>query len=492
MLRQPPHVAAYHGTAPLGTGGTAEVWSATGPRGPAALKLARTARDIPHLAAEAALLRRLSHPHVIGLQACGRGWLATDLVDGQPLDRYARRAPLADLVLLALELVDALEHLHSHGVVHGDLKPANVLVDGWGHLKLIDVGGTRRRGTPGFVAPEVLGGARPTEASDRYGLGATLYAAFTSHPPFDTSDPYALRHLPRATLPLPAVAHRGDLPAQLSLLVASLLARDQARRPSLAAVRRLLLAFPSIPPQPPMPGMLRVRRALCDAVAEAAAGQPVVVVLHGATGSGRRSLSREATRLARIEGMTYLRRATPEAFEAACAKGERPCTFVRLGLAGSVDFARQALDLRGGSLLIGYASLPIPTLARAGARHLSPDALTRDDARAIGRWLGVRDDALVGAVWRRSRGLPRALWIGLETSATRPITERAIFALPGNTARVVAALQQRGGRITLAQLSRAIDLPLPALADQIELLLATGRVAASPDGSTYELIGRGG
>ncbi len=493
MFRDPPRIGAYHASRPLGIGGSAEVWEARGPAGAVALKVARPPDGHKLIAAESALLRRAHHPHIARLVDEGDGWLATELVHGLPLDRWARGRSLDDIFGVALELSGALMYLHRHGVIHGDLKPANILVDGYGHLKLLDPGGRRRRGTPGFVAPEVLSGDRPDEAADRYAFGACVFAALTGKVPFDVADPAALRHLPVRSLPVPAHAHRADLHPKLSEILQALLVRQPARRPTLPEVNRYLSKAYKLPPSPPRPGMLRARQALADAVARAATGENLVVMLHGPTGSGRRTLAREAAKLAELEGMTFHRRATAGEFASAARRGDKPVTILRIGPAGSVGQAREAIEAFGpGSLLIAYGLLPIPPLARAGALHISPDALTREDARAVGRWLGVADIGKTDEVWRSVRGLPRAVWLGQEHLATRHTDQRRLFSLPGTTARVVGALGKAGGAMDLIDLSENLDLPMAVLVDQIELLLSTGRVEASSDGLRIALVRRTG
>lgn len=487
MLMQPPHIGDYHATRPLGIGGTAEVWEARGPHGLVALKVARDEQQARVVAAESGLLRRASHPHIARLLDAGDGWIVTELVRGLPLDRWAIGRDLDDILGVCLELIGAVRHLHHQGVVHGDIKPANALVDEMGHLKLLDPGGRRRRGTPGFVAPEVLDGARPNEATDLYSLGATLYAAITGHGAYDVADPAALRHLPHVALPITPRAWRADLSTKLARLVLGLMSRDPSHRPSLTEVQHLFTRFHRLPSVPPAPGMVRARRALGEAVAKASAGESVMVLLYGPTGSGRRTLAREAMGLAELDGMTFMRRATPAELVTAVHEGKRPCTITRIGPAGSVAFARQALEMSGSCLVIGYGPLPVPPLARAGAVHIAPDALTRDDARAIGQWLGVADVGRIDEVWRAARGLPRAIWIGLEPHASRNTENRRMFSLPGTTARVVTAIHKAGESIHITDLAEQVDLPMPMLVDQLELLLATGRVTSSDDGLTIRM-----
>ena len=147
-----------------------------------------------HLEAEARALARLgTHPHVVALSAVGTapdgsGWLAMDLAARGSLADQPRPAP-ARALRWASQLAEALAHAHARGVVHGDLTPANVMLDAGGRLLLGDFGAAslstgagpepRAAGppgghTPGFAAPERRRGGRATTASDVYGFGATV------------------------------------------------------------------------------------------------------------------------------------------------------------------------------------------------------------------------------------------------------------------------------------------------------------------------------
>lgn len=153
---------------------------------------------------EARVLARLAHPHVVGVLGFHGGdaevppHLVMELVEGGSL---AGRLPLpgADVVRLGIELASALAHAHAAGVIHRDVKPANVLLDREGRARLSDFGISRlgaaqdagwtltaagqAPGTPGYLAPEVLRGEAPSAATDLYALGVLLYQASTGQLP---------------------------------------------------------------------------------------------------------------------------------------------------------------------------------------------------------------------------------------------------------------------------------------------------------------------
>lgn len=200
-------VGAYRLLQPIGRGSSGSVWRAVRAAGgrdtDAAVKLAhRALAGMPQaarFAREATILARLGHPHIAqlfeaGVTPDGRPYLVLELVVGERIDRHCdrRRLPIAARVELFLQVCAAVAHAHRCAVVHGDLKPANILVDLEGRVKLLDFGLARLleapaaagasgadAGVPGLTptaaAPEQLRGEAPTTASDVYALGVLLY-----------------------------------------------------------------------------------------------------------------------------------------------------------------------------------------------------------------------------------------------------------------------------------------------------------------------------
>lgn len=129
--------------------------------------------------------------------------IVLDWVDGTDLARLLRERgtpglPTPTVLAYLAEVAEALTYLHTQepAVIHGDVKPANLILASGGHVKLVDFGlsstlGTQgqRRGTPGYRAPELEAGAAPSRATDVYALAATAYALLSGAPP--TADPEA-------------------------------------------------------------------------------------------------------------------------------------------------------------------------------------------------------------------------------------------------------------------------------------------------------------
>jgi hypothetical protein len=206
--------------------------------------------------AEARALARLQHPSAV--QVFDVGWegdqpyLVMELVGGGTLRGHLDAGPLpADEVRsLGIQVGNALAAAHEHGILHRDVKPANILGER-GRWKLADFGiahvpGSELTmtgqflGTPAYAAPESLSAGEFSPASDVYGLGATLYAALTGQPPYGG-------HLGAlTTTPLaPIEARAPGTPPALVAAVTAALDRDPTRRPSARALVDLLAREPA-------------------------------------------------------------------------------------------------------------------------------------------------------------------------------------------------------------------------------------------------------
>lgn len=251
----------YRIEAELGRGGQAVVYRATqiALQRQVALKvvspgLSGDADFMERFAREGVSAASLDHPHVIPVYEAGHSgdaaFLSMKFVDGPSLDDLIRRRggvdPGRGLAILR-QVADALDYAHSRGIVHRDVKPANILIGPGDHSYLSDFGlaramdGTRLTsagvwlGTVEYVAPEQIRGAEVTAASDRYALAVVAYETLTGAPIFDLTDQTALLYAHVHEPPVPPSRRRPELGDEVDAVFAAALAKDPAARPATAA-----------------------------------------------------------------------------------------------------------------------------------------------------------------------------------------------------------------------------------------------------------------
>ncbi|MCO5168708.1 MAG: serine/threonine protein kinase [Planctomycetes bacterium] len=221
---------------------------------------------------EVEVLSRLRHPSILGVLAHGtfqgRPYLVLKYCPGATLRQHLEargRLPVTDAARLVLQLAQALDHAHAHGVVHRDVKPANVILDARSRrARLIDFGvahdvaGPRLTrtgdllGTPLYMAPEQLRGQRGADPRvDVYALGALFYECATGAPPYTARTAVELAHKHAAGPPTPPTALVPGLPRPLDRICLAALEADPSRRTAsareLAAALEGLLASPDAP-----------------------------------------------------------------------------------------------------------------------------------------------------------------------------------------------------------------------------------------------------
>lgn len=256
-------LGAYRLEEAIGKGGMGVVWAATlagGGRVAVKLLTLRRARDERFrrsLWREARTIARLDHPHIVGLHdvgvvgadqategiPAGAPYLVMDLVQGVSLHRHRGQLGWHRLREVLLGLLGALGHAHSRGVIHGDLKPSNVMVDGEG-VRLTDFGVARvagpggwgpserpNGGTPSYMAPELLTGDWRDVGpwTDLFGLGCLAWSLACGRPPHHAGNRYEVIRA-QLTDPLPRFAPTQPVPPRLEGWLRRLLAREPGRR----------------------------------------------------------------------------------------------------------------------------------------------------------------------------------------------------------------------------------------------------------------------
>ena len=199
--------------------------------------------------AEATILARLNHPQIATIyelfRADGDLLMVMEFVRGESLDKLSERlgalsperaAYIIDLIL------SALEHAHRAGVVHRDVKPANVMVTDEGSIKIMDFGiarilgadqktvDFRLMGTPAYMSPEQVLGEEVDGRSDLYSVGVLLYRLLTGALPFAADTALGMLQRQIRDTPIPICAHRSGLPDWCEGIVQRALAKAQADR----------------------------------------------------------------------------------------------------------------------------------------------------------------------------------------------------------------------------------------------------------------------
>jgi serine/threonine-protein kinase len=202
---------------------------------------------------EARAAARLSHPAIVAVYDTGEWdgtpYIVMERLPGRTLADELAEGPLtpARARIVAHDVGGALETAHRMGIVHRDVKPANILVTESGRVKLADFGIAKSTegmdhtvagsvvGTAAYLAPERLAGQPATPRTDLYALGVVLYEGLAGTKPFAGDTPVAIATAIHTTTPDPITTRRPDVDAGLATLIDSAMARAPEDRPESAA-----------------------------------------------------------------------------------------------------------------------------------------------------------------------------------------------------------------------------------------------------------------
>ena len=223
-----------------------------------------------HFLCEARVVGKLSDPTVITIHDMGidestqTPYLVMELVEGQSLEKMISKGsvPFPSACEYAAHVARALAVAHRRAVIHGDIKPANILITNENRVKLTDFGMARLsshqsadlsiRGTPAYWCPEQILG-RPQDArSDVFSLGVVLYEMLTGFNPFQADSIPTLCNKILSASPLPPSHSNPSIPAALDAIVTSCLVKEPQRRMAAADVLAEQL-FPLARRNPPTP-----------------------------------------------------------------------------------------------------------------------------------------------------------------------------------------------------------------------------------------------
>jgi serine/threonine protein kinase len=283
------HLGPYEIIASLGRGGMGEVFQAHDPRleRTVAIKVMggtlAALEESDTLDREARAIAALNHPHICALHDVGcdgeTPFLVMEYVKGETLAARLERGPIPprEMIRIAIQMAEALDHAHRHGVVHCDLKPANVMLTTSG-IKVCDFGLATLRaaapvqvplegtpivrhpltsdrsllGTIHYMAPERLEEHGADAASDLFALGAVMYEMATGRRPFDSTSPAGVIAAVLHTDPPPPSSLNPEVPPALDWVIEKALAKRADMRWRAAGdvveVLRWIARTPSRPP----------------------------------------------------------------------------------------------------------------------------------------------------------------------------------------------------------------------------------------------------
>lgn len=329
----PEFIDRYRVLRAIARGGMAEVYEVEEPTtgDHVALKLLlNTDSELERFNREYEMMNQLNHPNVVRVYHYGLvgnlPWITMELIEGTPVQSYAKslgkagtRRRTMEVVRVGHDLARALDYIHGRGILHRDLKSANVLVLPDGRVKLLDFGAARFvagakpitregefLGTFAYASPEQIQALPLDHRSDLYAFGVLLYRMLTARLPFKSADYHELARMQVHAEPPRPSERLPNLDPRLEELILQLLEKDREARPSSGEeVAERLEAIAGSPlgsgdqltvatnTEGSLAGREDQIAALRRFVARAAPGE--VAILHGSEGSGRERVLKRAT-----------------------------------------------------------------------------------------------------------------------------------------------------------------------------------------------------
>jgi hypothetical protein len=409
---------------------------------------------------EVQVIAKLQHPHIVPVLTAGGDdtllWYVMPYVSGESLRARLTREgalPLPDALRIARELFDALGFAHDHGIVHRDVKPENILLEGK-HAVVADFGVAKALadagvssgltsagialGTPAYMAPEqAMADATTNHRADLYAAGAVLYEMLVGAPPFSGSAQSVIAaHI---TAEPPRIdQRRGDVPLMLAQLIRQLMAKNPAERPQNAHEALTILETVSTP---------------------AATATPLLRSTELGRKPRRATMWIAAAAVVIIAGAAWARFRAPSA---GVAEGADVIAVMPLGSTGDSTLARLGRDIvvTLSTSLDGVGSIrSVDAMSVLQGVKDIPQPVRIDDARKLGARLGAK--TVIHGVVTSEGGLARLDVALYPVSGGDAIAKASARSAPDN----IRALTDTLTRQLLEQIWRHGTPPSAVLSD---------------------------
>jgi formylglycine-generating enzyme required for sulfatase activity len=256
MNPESSRLGKYELRAEIGRGGMGTVYRGYDPTlgRPVAIKVLAShlvwkSEFVERFVREAQAAARIKHPNIVTIYDVGEQdglyYFVMEYLEGRPLNQFIRERgqfPADEILPILNQLANALDHAHGHGLVHRDVKPANVMIDRRGHVTLTDFGLVRAAqetrltatgammGTPKYMSPEQVAGDTAGPPADLYSLAMIAYEMLAGTPPFDDDSTPAILYKQVHEPPPSIHTHCPGLPSATEDVLSRALAKDPTER----------------------------------------------------------------------------------------------------------------------------------------------------------------------------------------------------------------------------------------------------------------------
>lgn len=393
---------------------------------------------------EAQAAAKLNHPNIAQIysfgQEKGQPYIVMELVGGKHFDEMINEpAPLdqAMVMKIGMDIADGLQLAAASSLIHGDIKPENIILDERDTAKLLDFGiastpntqSTEIWGTPYYIAPEKLRRQRVDFRSDIYCLGGTLYHALTQHPPFEGEDAMAVVKARLEHAPEPMKNFRPDIDPEVEEIVMRMLQAEPAMRyPTygslLSDMRRYLSR---VQPQPPSASSATNKRIVIKGRGKGAGSTPA-----GSSGKHSITVSRgmvDPSGLTRTTNTIPPSTATPEAASGTENKGKSTGAKVLKGCLIAVLVFIVLILAAGGCVWYYLSSLHKKAIAEYSLQIDKRDAQL-SAVRDIGKKVTELRDVTLPSYLQQADNIVSQALAAVEAEVGPDYTARIVYEQP--------------------------------------------------------------